>query len=107
MLLGYHHGDRLNANALQMNMAQEAAAEWAATAHRYIRCGHIHTGKRYRPAWDRDEAPGVQLEYFQVLAGLEAYGAEAGYSSRRSMMAIQHHPQFGEQVRYTITPEML
>ena len=98
--LGYFHDDKLPAERLQQIMAAEQPRLWYETQHRHWRCGHFHQSKKLVPSWDVAEAPGVDVEYFRVLAGQEAYAAEAGHMSRRSMSMVIHDIEQGEIARF-------
>ena len=57
--------------------------------------------------WSTEEAPGVDVEYYRVLAAREAYAAEAGYSAKRTMSVMVHSKQEGEVARYSVGPAIL
>ena len=106
-LIAATHGHEVKAAKLQQLMASEQAQMWADTKHRTWRCGHFHTHKRQAPMWTNEEAPGVDVEYFPVLSGDEAYGLRAGYCSHKKMVAVVHDATMGEVERYAFRPEML
>jgi hypothetical protein len=105
-LLGAYHGNRIPSKQLALQMATEAA-DWSTTRHRFYDCGHIHNSVKVMPMQDTEEAPGCIVEYHRVLAGLEAYGAEAGYSAARAMTARLLCEKHGEVGRLTVTPAMI
>jgi hypothetical protein len=106
-LLMAHHGDKIAAPRLALLCAQEQAQMWAATQYRVCDCGHIHHAKKLAPSWDIEECPGLTVEYHRVMAGLEAYGAEAGYSASRAMSARLLSLEHGETGRLIVTPGMV
>ena len=106
-LIAATHGHEVKAAKLQQLMASEQAQMWADTKYRTWRCGHFHTHKRQAPMWTNEEAPGVDVEYFPVLSGDEAYGLRAGYCSHKKMVAVVHDATLGEVERYAFRPEML
>jgi hypothetical protein len=106
-LLMAHHGDKIPATRLALLCAQEQAKMWADTQYRVCDCGHIHHAKKLAPSWDIEECPGLTVEYHRVMAGLEAYGAEAGYSASRAMSARLLSLEHGETGRLIVTPGMI
>ena len=106
VLLGVHHGDKIAGNRLAHLMATECP-DWSATRHRYYDCGHVHHSKKLAPAFDTEEHPGCIVEYHRVMAGLEAYGHEAGYCASRAMTARILNEQYGNIGTLVVTPEML
>ena len=106
VLLGVHHGDKIAGNRLAHLMATESP-DWSATRHRYYDCGHVHHSKKLAPAFDTEEHPGCIVEYHRVMAGLEAYGHEAGYCASRAMTARILSDKYGAIGTLIVTPEML
>lgn len=106
VLLGVHHGDKIAGNRLAHLMATESP-DWSATRHRYYDCGHIHHSKKLAPAFDTEEHPGCIVEYHRVMAGLEAYGHEAGYCASRAMTGRILSDKYGAIGTLIVTPEML
>ena len=106
VLLGVHHGDKIAGNRLAHLMATESP-DWSATKYRYYDCGHVHHSKKLAPAFDTEEHPGCIVEYHRVMAGLEAYGHEAGYCASRAMTARILNERYGNIGTLTVTPAML
>lgn len=106
VLLGVHHGDKIAGNRLAHLMATECK-DWSETRHRYYDCGHVHHSKKLAPAFDTEEHPGCIVEYHRVMAGLEAYGHEAGYCASRAMTARILSEKYGNIGTLVVTPEML
>ena len=106
-MLMAHHGDKIQAPRLALLAAQEEPKMWAATQYRFCDSGHVHNSKRLAPAFDIDESPGLTVEYHRVMAGLEAYGAECGYSARRMMKCRLLSHKFGDLGMLHTTAEML
>lgn len=98
VLIASTHGDMIRATDMPSAVAAYAPKEWGATEHRYIYLGHVHHasiggGERYGAIW----------ETFRTLAAKDAWAAQSGYASGRSMVAITHHKEFGEHMRNTVT----
>lgn len=98
-LIGTHHGDKSKMKELPAIMAHDQAEAWGRTAHRVWFTGHIHHDSLM-------EFPGCFVESFGVLAAADAYSANAGYRSKRSMKAIIFDREYGEVERHTVRPEM-
>lgn len=94
-LLGATHGHTMKPEAMAMLMAVDRAEDWGQTLFRHMAYGHIHheTAK---------EIMGVRVESFQALAARDAYNAEHGYRSGRSLTAITWHREFGEIGRHRV-----
>lgn len=99
-LIGCHHGHTCKAEKLPGVMATDRAKDWGETEHRYWYTGHVHHAA-FR------EFPGVSVESFGTLAAKDAYAANGGWRSRRSMTAIVLDKQHGEVARNMVRPEML
>jgi hypothetical protein len=98
-LIGITHGDKIKMENLPHVMANDRPKDWGETNHRYWRTGHIHKEKVLT-------FPGCKVESFEVLAGWEAYIQKMGFRPIRSLQGIVLHRKYGEQIRYTFTPEM-
>lgn len=98
-LIGVHHGHGVKMPQLPLLMAADRPDDWGQTTHRYWWTGHVH----------HDQAKdyvGVIVESFAVLGPEDAYAANKGYRSKRSMKAIVLHKEYGEVSRYTVSPDM-
>lgn len=101
-LIGIHHGHGRAARPgdLPGIMANDRAEDWGETVHRTWWTGHIHTKTAF-------ETPGCTVESFRILPPADAYAANMGYRSKRTMQAIVFDKEYGERERHTITPEMM
>ncbi len=99
VLVGTHHGHGPKLEQLPNIMASDRPEAWGRTRHRYWLTGHIHR----KTAMD---FPGVTVESFRVLPPIDAYAAQSGYRSIRSMHAIMLHKEHGEVGRHTVNPDM-
>ena len=95
VLLGATHGHMAKAKDMGGVMAERCAPAWGRTRHRYIYTGHIHHQTRL-------EVHGAVCESFQTLAAKDAWTAQMGFTSGRSMCAITHHIDRGECERRTV-----
>jgi hypothetical protein len=98
VLVASTHGDMIRATDMPSVVAAYAPKDWGETEHRYIYLGHVHHasvggGERYGATW----------ETFRTLAAKDAWAAQSGYASGRSMVAITHHKEYGEVLRNTVT----
>lgn len=99
-LLGFHHGHSCKAPQLPGVMATDRAKDWGEVEHRYWYTGHVHHA-------GFKEFPGVSVESFGTLAAKDAYAANGGWRSRRTMTAIVIDKQYGEVARHMVHPDML
>jgi transposase-like protein len=99
-LIGTHHGDKAKMERLPGIMAADMAEAWGRTKHRTWWTGHVHHEQI-------KEYPGCTVESFGILAAPDAYAANHGYRSKRSMKSIILHVKHGEIARNTVNPEML
>jgi hypothetical protein len=98
VLVGATHGDMIRHTDMPQVLAAYAAKDWGETEHRYVYLGHVHHksiggGEKYGATW----------ETFRTLAAKDAWSANSGFASGRSMVAITHHREFGEKYRSTVT----
>lgn len=98
-LVGMHHGHTCKPDKLPGVMAADRAKDWGETDHRYWWQGHIHTESKR-------EFPGVSVESFNTLAARDAFAAEGGWRSGRTMQAIVLHQQHGEVGRSRVNSAM-
>ena len=96
-LLGVTHGDKQKMTELESIMSAEMPQAWGRTKYRRWLCGHVH-----HKSVDK-ELRGCTVETFQTLAGKDAWHAEAGYMSERSMSRIDYHAVDGEVGRGRVT----
>lgn len=99
-LVGVHHGHGSKPEQLPIIMAIDRQADWGSSDYRYWYTGHVHSKR----AWD---FPGCSVESFRILPPTDAWAANKGYRSHRSMEAIVLHDVFGEVARYSVNPRML
>jgi len=101
-LLAAHHGDKAKAERLVMFLADEYAAEWGNTKHRYLWTGHLHHHKSA-------DIGGVRWEQLRAMTARDAYAYTHAYSARSQLQAITLHRASGEVQRQSVsaylTPE--
>lgn len=93
-LIGAHHGHGAKMTDLPLLMAADRAADWGQTEHRHWYCGHIHHKQKDK------EHPGVVVETFNSLTGSDAWHHGKGYRAKKTMTAIVHHVEHGEEERH-------
>lgn len=89
VLIGTTHGDKGRINELPMVMAEERAADWGSTKHRYWLHGHIHHVQR-------KEIGGCVIEAFRTLAPRDSWHTGQGYTAGRDTHRIVYHSKYGE-----------
>src|SRR6202043_2529255 len=94
-LIGTHHGHSAKMDKLHGIMANDRHEAWGRTKHRAWWTGHVHHEQI-------KEYPGCTVESFGILAAPDAYAANHGYRSKRSMKAIILHREHGEVARHTV-----
>jgi UDP-2,3-diacylglucosamine pyrophosphatase LpxH len=99
VLLGAHHGHACRVEKLAGVMACDRAQEWGETTHRHWLIGHIHHESKR-------EFSGVTVESFNTLAAKDAYAANGGWRSGRSMQALVFHKEHGEVARAKVHAAM-
>jgi hypothetical protein len=99
VLLGAHHGHACKLEKLAGVMACDRAQEWGETTHRHWLIGHIHHESKR-------EFSGVTVESFNTLAAKDAYAANGGWRSGRSMQALVFHKEHGEVARAKVHAAM-
>ncbi|WP_426287509.1 hypothetical protein [Luteibacter sp. E-22] len=99
VLLGAHHGHACKSDKLPGVMACDRAKDWGETTHRHWLIGHIHHESK-------KEFSGVSVESFNTLAAKDAYAANGGWRSGRSMQAIVYHAEHGEVARSKVHAAM-
>lgn len=98
-LLGVHHGHTCKPEKLPGVMAADRAEDWGLSKHRYWMMGHIHHESK-------KEYPGCSVESFGTLAGKDAYAANGGWRSERTMQMVVFHKEFGEVGRSRVVADM-
>jgi hypothetical protein len=99
VFLGAAHGDMAKMQSLPLIMAAQHPADWGASTHRMIFTGHIH----HRTKLNADEVGGVDVESFNTPTPKDAWGAGAGFVSKRSVHAITFHNLDGEVSRTRVS----
>jgi hypothetical protein len=99
-LLGTHHGHGVKLEKLPIIMATDQPEAWASCPHRYWITGHVHHKQII-------DVEGVQCESLRILPPADAYAANKGYRSIRSMDATVYHRRHGEVARHRVNPQML
>lgn len=99
VLLGAHHGHACKIEKLAGVMACDRAKDWGETTHRHWLIGHIHHESKR-------EFSGVTVESFNTLAAKDAYAANGGWRSGRSMQALVFHKEHGEVARAKVHAAM-
>lgn len=98
-LLGVHHGHTCKPDKLPGVMAADRAEDWGKSKHRYWLMGHIHHESK-------KEYPGCSVESFGTLAGKDAYAANGGWRSERTMQMVVFHKEHGEVGRSRVVADM-
>ena len=99
-LIGTTHGDTTKMKDLPGVMAADRPQDWGEARFRYWYCGHVHHT-------EKQEFPGVVVEYFRTLAARDAWHAGQGYRAGRDMSLIVHHREFGEIERHRCDVAMI
>ena len=94
-LLAAHHGDKAKASQLVMFLADEYAAVWGKTRHRFLFTGHLHHHKS-------QDVGGVQWEQLRAITARDAYAVSHAYSARAQLQAITYHRERGEIQRVKV-----
>lgn len=100
VLLGTHHGHTCKPEKLPSVMAADQAQDWGSTLHRHWLTGHIHHEMK-------KEYPGCTVESFNTLAAKDAYAANGGWRSGRSLQAVVYHKEHGEVARSRVNAAMV
>lgn len=95
-LLSAHHGDKAKPDRLVMFLADEYAADWGATKHRYLWTGHLHHHKSA-------DIGGVRWEQLRAMTARDAYAYTHAYSARSQLQAITLHRTAGEIQRQSVS----
>lgn len=85
-----HHSDKCKPQALANVMTNDFRKDYGETEHHYIDVGHVHHGMVMK------EHPGIFVESFNHLAGLDKWAHDQGYRNRKSITIVLRSRQFGE-----------
>lgn len=95
-LLAAHHGHGGKPERMVMFLADEHAAEWGRTRHRFLWTGHLHHLKAA-------DIGGVQWMQLRAITAKDAYAAGNAYSARASLEAITFDADQGEIQRVRVS----
>jgi hypothetical protein len=95
VLLAGHHGDKAKAEKMVMFLADQYAAIWGKTNHRYLWTGHLHHHKSA-------DIGGVQWEQLRALTSRDAYAVAHSYTARAQLQAVTYHRDKGEIQRVKV-----
>lgn len=93
-IFGFFHGHTMKPEHAAMTLACEAK-EFSSSKYRYMMHGHIHTTTS-------KEFGNILVESFQTIIPRDAYAANSGYFSGRSLSAITYHKENGEIGRHKV-----
>ena len=85
-----HHSDKCKPQNLAHVMTNDFRKDYGETEHHYIDVGHVHHGMVMK------EHPGIFVESFNHLAGLDKWAHDQGYRNRKSITIVLRSRQFGE-----------
>jgi hypothetical protein len=94
-LVGITHGDTVKPDKLPGVMACDWPRDWGECHTRLWVTGHVHHESR-------KEYPGCTVETFRTLAAKDAWHAQSGYRSGRSMDLLIMHKDHGEVNRHRV-----
>lgn len=89
------HGHKTKSAQLPLVIANDARERWGATKRTHVYCGHLHHHKV-------QEYPGIEIEYFNTLAPKDAWHAQEGYRSRRSLRCDIWHRDRGLTTKHEL-----
>lgn len=95
VLLAGHHGDKGKAERMVMFLADQYAAIWGKTEHRYLWTGHLHHHKSA-------DIGGCQWEQLRALTSRDAYAVAHAYTARAQLQAVTYHRDRGEVQRVKV-----
>ena len=95
-LLAAHHGDKAKPERLVIFLADEYAAEWGNTKHRFLWTGHFHHHKSA-------DIGGVKWEQLRAMTARDAYAYTNSFSARSQLQAITLHRLAGEVQRQSVS----
>jgi hypothetical protein len=96
VMLTSTHGDMIKPEQMPGVVAAYWPEAWGRTEFRYCYLGHLHNKIK-----GGGEQHGLVYEVFQSLTAKDNWHYQSGYSSGRSMVAITHHRERGEDTRTT------
>lgn len=85
-----HHSDKCKPQQLANVMTTDFRKDYGETEHHYIDVGHVHHGMVMK------EHPGIFVESFNHLAGLDKWAHDQGYRNRKSITIVLRSRRFGE-----------
>lgn len=95
VMLAAHHGDKAPAQRLVMFMADQYAAQWGRTRHRFLWTGHLHHHKS-------QDIGGMQHEQLRAMTARDAYAVSNAYTARSQLQGITLHRTEGEVQRVKV-----
>jgi hypothetical protein len=89
-LIGYDHGDKVNAKKAFSLMSSDEPELFGKCRHKFFRLGHFHKNERIAQVTDLDEYRGVIVERCPSLSPIDLYHYEHAYvgNTRRSKSFI-------------------
>jgi hypothetical protein len=99
VMLGFHHGHKINNEQLPMLFAAQYSKMWGATSKRYAHCGHRHHV-------DEKEYAGMSVAQHPTLAARDAHASRGGWISDRAANVVTYHKRFGKVGQTVVCPEM-
>jgi hypothetical protein len=94
-LLSAHHGHGGKPERMVMFLADQHAAIWGQTRHRFLWTGHMHHLKAA-------DIGGVQWEQLRALTAKDAYAVSNAYTARAQLQGITLHKERGEISRVKV-----
>lgn len=94
-LIASTHGHKTRIAQLPGLIAHDARTKWGETKRTHVYCGHVHHHKA-------QEFPGIEVEYFNTLASKDAWHAQEGYRSRRSLRCDIWHKELGLTAKFEL-----
>lgn len=85
-----HHSDKCKPNNLANVMQNDYRKDYGETEFHYIDIGHVHHAQVMK------EHPGIFIESFNHLAGLDKWGHDSGYRNRKSITVVMRSKTYGE-----------
>lgn len=95
VLIAAHHGDKAKAERMVLFLADQYAAIWGRTDHRFLWTGHLHHHKS-------QDIGGVQWEQLRALTARDAYAVSHAYTARAQLQGITYHRTKGEVQRVKV-----
>lgn len=87
-MLAGHHGDKIKPGDFIGKMAAIKPEMWGRTKFRYSWSGHVHRMEKGKSGLELD---GAQYEVFEASTARDAWNAEMGFTSNRSMQWRAYH----------------